>query len=199
MAESGKVQNTKQIIIEKAAELIHTKGFRETSINDIINSLGLTKGAFFYYFANKKELGYAIIEYWRVTLYDRWVKPLESSQDALTDLYALPHRIYSGFSSEDIAMGCPLANLATELSPVDEDFKERILGIYNMMEKGAADAIRRGKEDGKIRADVDEVRLARLYVDLNAGLRSVAKNTCDKERLLGSLELFRDYLETLRS
>jgi len=199
MAKSGEAQNTKQVIIEKAAELIHTKGFRETSINDIINSLGLTKGAFFYYFSNKKELGYAIIEYWRVTLYDRWVKPLESSQDALTDLYALPYRIYSGFSSEDIAMGCPLANLATELSPVDDDFKERILGIYNMMEKSAADAVRRGKEEGKIRADVDEIGLARFYVDLNAGLRSVAKNTCDKERLLGSLELFRNYLDTLRS
>jgi AcrR family transcriptional regulator len=199
MAKDEADHNTKQIIIEKAAELIHTKGFRETSINDIIHSLGLTKGAFFYYFANKKELGYAIIEFWRVALYDRWVKPLELSRDALTDLYALPHRIYSGFSSEDIAMGCPLANLATELSPVDDDFKERILGIYNMMEKGAADAIRRGKEEGKIRANVDEIGLARLYVDLNAGLRSVAKNTCDKERLLGSLELFRDYLETLRS
>ena len=199
MVKNEKAQNTRQIIIEKAAELIHTKGFRETSINDIINSLGLTKGAFFYHFANKKELGYAIIEYWRVALHDKWVKPLESSRDALTDLYALPYRIYSGFSSEDIARGCPLANLATELSPVDDDFKERILGIYNMMEKGAADAIRRGKAEGKIRADVDEVGLARLYVDLNAGLRSVAKNTCDKDRLLGSLELFRDYLETLRS
>jgi AcrR family transcriptional regulator len=199
MAKSVKAQDTRQAIIETAAELIHTKGFRETSINDIINSLGLTKGAFFYYFSNKKELGYAIIEYWRVKLHDRWVKPLEASQDALTDLYSLPHRIYSEFSTEDIAMGCPLANLATELSPVDDDFKARILGIYNMMENGAADAIRRGKLAGKIRADVDEMRLARLYVDLNAGLRSVAKNTCDKDRLLGSLDLFRDYLEILRS
>ena len=199
MKKKEQAEQTRKAIIETAADITHINGFRTTSINEIIEQLNLTKGAFFHHFKNKKELGLAIIENWHRVLHERWVKPLEESTDPLTDLYWVPYEIYSNYSVEDLAKGCPLANLATELSPIDDDYREKILGIYMMLEKSVADTVTRGQKAGIIDPEVDPLRLARFYEDLMAGTRSVSKNTLDKGRPLGTLELFRDYLESLRA
>ncbi len=198
MGKKEQARRTKAVIVEAAADLIQINGFRATSINEIVDHVGMTKGAFFHHFKNKKELGYAIIDYWRDTLHAKWVKPLEGSTDPLTDLHGVPHEVYSGYTIEDIAKGCPLANLATELSPIDDDFRERIQAIYEMLEKGVSDTIIRGQDEGTVSLDADSVLLARFYEDLMAGTRSVSKNTLDRDRMIGTLELFRQMLETYR-
>lgn len=198
MKKKEQSAKTRKAIVETAVDLIHVNGFRTTSVNEIIDQIGMTKGAFFHHFKSKKELGFAIIDYWHNILYEKWVKPMEDSADPLTDLYELPYSIYSDYTLEDIAKGCPLANLSTELSPIDDDFRERIQAIYEMMEKGASDAIIRGQINGTVSNEADPVLLARFYEDLMAGTRSVSKNTLDTGRMMGTLEVFRELLESYR-
>lgn len=46
----------KEKITEQSIRLFEKKGFSETSIQDIVDSLGVTKGTFYYYFSSKEEL-----------------------------------------------------------------------------------------------------------------------------------------------
>ncbi|WP_042454215.1 TetR/AcrR family transcriptional regulator [Neobacillus dielmonensis] len=46
----------KEKIIGQSIRLFEKKGFSETSIQDIVDSLGVTKGTFYYYFSSKEEL-----------------------------------------------------------------------------------------------------------------------------------------------
>ncbi|HZG70915.1 MAG TPA: TetR/AcrR family transcriptional regulator [Chondromyces sp.] len=46
----------KETIVEQSIELFATKGFKETSIQDIMDALNVTKGTFYYYFKSKEEL-----------------------------------------------------------------------------------------------------------------------------------------------
>lgn len=46
----------KEKITEYSIKLFEKKGFSETSIQDIVDSIGVTKGSFYYYFSSKEEL-----------------------------------------------------------------------------------------------------------------------------------------------
>jgi len=46
----------KEKITEEAIRLFEKKGFSETSIQDIVDAIGVTKGTFYYYFSSKEEL-----------------------------------------------------------------------------------------------------------------------------------------------
>ena len=56
-----KAEGTRRNILEKAFELIYERGYQNTSIDDILATTGVTKGAFYYHFQNKDEMGLAII------------------------------------------------------------------------------------------------------------------------------------------
>lgn len=46
----------KEKIIQESILLFEKKGFSETSIQDIVEALGVTKGTFYYYFSSKEQL-----------------------------------------------------------------------------------------------------------------------------------------------
>lgn len=60
MASKG--AKTRERILTESKEIILKRGFSGTSIEDILQATGLTKGAFFYHFKSKHELAHALIE-----------------------------------------------------------------------------------------------------------------------------------------
>ena len=46
----------KEKIIRESIELFDEKGFIETSIQDIVGNIGVTKGTFYYYYESKQDL-----------------------------------------------------------------------------------------------------------------------------------------------
>ncbi|MDQ0269778.1 TetR/AcrR family transcriptional regulator [Cytobacillus purgationiresistens] len=46
----------KQKILKESIDLFDAKGFKETSIQDIVDKIGVTKGTFYYYFDSKQEV-----------------------------------------------------------------------------------------------------------------------------------------------
>jgi TetR/AcrR family transcriptional regulator, transcriptional repressor for nem operon len=57
----SKAATTRLGILQKAFDLIYQRGFQATSIDDILATTQVTKGAFFYHFKNKEEMGLALI------------------------------------------------------------------------------------------------------------------------------------------
>lgn len=59
MATKGEI--TKQKIIEDATRLFHRKGFGATSVNDLLNATGVTKGSLYFHYQDKEALGIAVL------------------------------------------------------------------------------------------------------------------------------------------
>src|SRR4051812_21757532 len=59
----SKAERTRQFIVEKTASIFNSKGYSGTSLNDLVDATGLTKGAIYGNFENKDEVALAAFEY----------------------------------------------------------------------------------------------------------------------------------------
>src|SRR5262249_17312039 len=140
-------------LLEAGFREIHRQGFQPASLDVIVDGAGVTKGALYHHFTSKQALGYAVVdEVLAHLLHEHWLGPIEHAADPPDVLIAT---IRKASRSDAVGLGCPLNNLAQEMSGVDEGFQQRIAALYRRWEAGVARALRRGQTQGRVRGDVD--------------------------------------------
>jgi TetR/AcrR family transcriptional repressor of nem operon len=190
---------TRTVILESALREIHRKGFGAASLRDILAETGLTKGAFYHHFANKQAIGYAALELLEEMVKTAWLSPLEKSGDVVTCLQDLLRSAAAALTDEDIILGCPVNNLAQELSMADEGLRQRLVSIYDQWRRGIADALRRGQAAGIVGRNIDPLSTANFFVAAVSGARGLAKAMRNREILEGCADSLNHYLEGLRA
>src|SRR5713101_968127 len=179
MATQRNPDLTRQTLLQAAFQEIYRSGFQAASLDNILSKVGVTKGALYHHFGSKQELGYAVVdELIREHVLNRWVRSLEKAENPIDGLLAIlrskePH---PGF---DQRLGCPLNNLAQEMSPLDEGFRKRLEGVFREWREGIAKALRRGQEEGQVRSEVDPLEAADFFIAALEGSMSLAKNAQD--------------------
>jgi TetR/AcrR family transcriptional regulator, transcriptional repressor for nem operon len=193
-------ENTRGKILEAAFDEFYKNGFQGGSINRIVHRAGATKGALFHHFRGKNDLGYSVVrEIIHPHLKQQWSDPLANSSDPITDL----KRIFRQCAKREIANGglvngCPLNNLAQEMSPLDEKFRKSLEQIYVAWRETVAAAFARGIKAGKVRKDVSPRKVAAFIVAAQAGMAGTAKNAQDEALLLQTGQALFDYLDSLK-
>jgi TetR/AcrR family transcriptional repressor of nem operon len=94
--------------------------------------------------------------------------------------------------------GCPLNNLAQEMSPLDERFRQILDKIYGAWRGSLAAAFARGVKAGKVRKGVSPNKVAAFIVAAQTGMIGTAKNAQDESLLVQTGEALCDYLDSLR-
>jgi TetR/AcrR family transcriptional repressor of nem operon len=97
-----------------------------------------------------------------------------------------------------VEFGCPLNNLAQEMSPLDRRFRQEIEAICREWRSGLATALERGKAEGSVRSDVDSAAVAAFLVASIEGSYGLAKGTKDGGILRDNFGMLEYYLEKLR-
>lgn len=184
---------TRQRILEAAFAEIHRHGFQAASLSKILGDTGLTKGALYHHFPDKKALGLAVVdEIIAGYLDDALFAPLRDAQrpgQALLDVIA-------GRQSTDearIHLGCPLNNLMQEMSPIDEDFRAHLSVVLARWQTSIQSALTKAREAGDLRPGVDCRSAALFIVSAWEGCTGVAKNMQSPEAYrscMGQLHAF---------
>jgi TetR/AcrR family transcriptional repressor of nem operon len=190
---------TRQRIIGAAFREFYHNSFQGGSINDIIAAAGVTKGALFHHFPTKQALGYAVVdELIAPLLAQRWLAPLEGTADPIADL----KHTFRKYVKEDIedgtwVHGCPLNNLAQEMSPLDEGFRSRIDALYILWRKGFAAALAQGVENGSVRRSIAPKSVAAMLVAGQMGIWGSGKSG-NKSVMMQANEALCDYLDSMK-
>jgi len=173
-------ERTRQVLLQAAFREVYRTGFQSAGLDTILAATGMTKGALYHHFGSKEALGYAIVEEIVATFpRDRWLLPLEQSKDKdpidalIRVVKAIPTR------PKDIKGGCPLVNLAQEMSPLDEQFRKRLERIFNDWREGIATVLRRGQSEGTVRRDLVPEETASFLIAMVEGYEVLAKNAQD--------------------
>jgi AcrR family transcriptional regulator len=200
MKDAHPAETTRERLLQTAFQEFYRYGFQGGSLNRIVEESGLTKGALFHHFASKQELGYAVVEeVIRPRFEAIWIEPLERSEDPLEDTRRLLLRLADqGVAGYSLIQGCPLNNLAQEMSPLDEEFRQRLEKIYAAWRSAFEHALTRGIAAGRVRKDVASGKVAAFLVAALTGILSTAKNAQNEQLLRQAGDAVLDYLDGLR-
>ena len=192
---------TRQKILGSAFHEVYVRGFQAASLDRILADAGVTKGALYHHFPDKASLGYAIVDdVIRGHLLARWLGPLEDpGEDPLAALQRAFRLRAKEVQPHEVELGCPLNNLAQEMSPLDEEFRARIEAVFDQWRAGFAKIIESAKVRGIVRAEVDAEQLAAFLVAAAEGSFGVAKNARSLEMFRSNMEMLAEYLDTLRA
>jgi TetR/AcrR family transcriptional regulator, transcriptional repressor for nem operon len=173
-------ERTREHLLQAGYREVYRSGFQSASIDSILAATNVTKGALYYHFESKEALGYAIVDEVVAKLpRDRWLLPLQQSKDKdpidalIGVVQAIPTR------PRDIKGGCPLVNLAQEMSQLDEQFRKRLQTIFHAWQEGIASVLRRGQSQGTVRRDLVPEETASFLIAMVEGHEVLAKNSQD--------------------
>jgi AcrR family transcriptional regulator len=190
-------ERTRQRLLRAASREIYRTGFQSASLDTILSSAGVTKGALYHHFENKEALGYAVVEEVISRNVRRtWVQPLRSVKDPIDALIGIVRDI--PVRPENVCGGCELNNLAQEMSPLDAGFRKRLEVIFDAWREAAASVLRQGQLHGSVRRDVEPTDAAALLIAMVEGYGSLAKNAQDPKVIKAGIKNIVGWLRSLR-
>ena len=179
---------------------VRQNGFQGSSLNHIVEVAGTTKGAALL--SLPRQAGVRLCRGRggdRSPLAQRWLDAIEDSDDAITDLKrAFRHFVKADINSGSFLQGCPLNNLAQEMSPLDEGFRKRIDRLYARWRKRYAAALGAGMKTGKVRKDIVPQQVAALVIAAQMGIWGTGKSSRNPQLMTQAGEAVCGYLDSLR-
>jgi AcrR family transcriptional regulator len=190
-------ERTRTRLLQAASREIYRAGFQSASLDTILASAGVTKGALYYHFKSKEALGYAVVEeVIAPDVHGKWVRPFRSVKDPIDALIGAVQRI--PVRPEDVRGGCQLNNLAQEMSPLDARFRKRLAIIFDAWREAVASVLREGQAQASVRRDVQPTDAAGLLIAMVEGYGSLAKNAQDPKVIKAGIRNIVAWLRTLR-
>ena len=191
---------TRDKLLKAAFEEIYRRGFQAASLDTILARAKVTKGALYHHFPDKAALGYAVVdEVVRGLLLERWLGVVERfAGDPLTALQRTLQYRASNPGPHEIELGCPLNNLAQEMSAIDERFRRAVNAIFDAWREGFARTLERGQAEGTVRRDVNARQVATFVVAAIEGSTSLAKSAQSAAIQRSNLTVLSEFLDGLR-
>jgi TetR/AcrR family transcriptional repressor of nem operon len=194
-----KAETTRLTILQKAFELIYVKGYQTTSVDDILATTQVTKGAFYYHFKNKDEMGLAIInEILKPTMDAAFIAPLQSQENPLEIIYGMMHHLLLENHFLKPEFGCPASNLTQEMAPWNINFSHALNGLTKQWEETINQVLENGKGNGFVRRDVDSNQVTIMIMSGYWGVRNLGKLDGGNQSYVSYLKELKRYLDHLK-
>lgn len=184
---STKAERTTAYIIEVVAPVFNKQGYIGTSMSDLTEATGLTKGAIYGNFENKEALALSAYEYNSKCLLAKIDKVLDTEGNALDKVFALTdfYKSYDTFT-QDMG-GCPILNTG-----VDAQGNNRLLAAANReaikeIEGKIALVLENGVNNNELKLPVTPLQFAKQLFTIIQGAVAMSTMTRDRKYLINSI------------
>lgn len=194
-----KSEATRLNILQKAFELIYVNGYQTTSVDEIIATTQVTKGAFYYHFKTKDEMGLAIINELMIPNFkNTFIEPFQNVVNPLDAIYELMYNLLIENENLKVEYGCPASNFTQEMAPWNIEFTKALNHLSHQWENTMIDSIEKGKETGIVKAGVNAKEVAVFVLSGYWGVRNLGKLENSKSVYLIYLKGLTSYFDTLK-
>lgn len=188
---------TKEKLLDAAQALFRLRGYAETTVDDICDRAGTTKGAFFHHFEGKDDVALSALDRFTARRLSVVNESLGSAVDPVERLFAHVEQVIAVSSGRKRPAGCLLGIFALELGLLRGEYRaacKRYLGTWQRAVAAMIqDALRAtGRDSGPSARD-----LAAYFISVFEGSMIVFRATGDRGIYARNLGLFRDHLRLL--
>jgi TetR/AcrR family transcriptional repressor of nem operon len=195
----GFMTSTREHILDAAGRLIHLRGFHNTSVDDILRESGVGKGNLYYYFKSKDELGYAALDRTLGRIQDVLLeKVFADGFDPWAQLNRFLDFPAERARREGCVGGCPLGNLALEMSDVHEGFRTRLSQAFGQVRSKIQQALERARTEGTLRTGTDTERLAHFIIAGFEGAFMLGKLHRDADLIVNVVDELKEHVAQYR-
>ncbi|MCM4172958.1 TetR/AcrR family transcriptional regulator [Arenibacter sp. TNZ] len=184
---STKAERTTAYIIETVAPIFNKLGYVGTSMSDLTEATGLTKGAIYGNFENKDSLALAAFEYNSKKLLTEIDEKLNSNGTSLEKLFVLTnfYRHYDTFV-EDLG-GCPILNVGIDANHNNKQLLAATREIIKTIEGKIALVLENGSNNNELKLPVTPLQFSKQLFTMIQGAVSMATITGDRKYLLNTI------------
>lgn len=193
----SKAEKTRQFIIEQTAPIFNKKGYAGTSMADLTEATGLTKGAIYGNFENKDAVALAAFQYNMEVIYRGIGKVLETRTTQLEKLQAFPDFYRSTDPKALMEYGCPIANTATEADDTHPSLRQAVNEAIEKWDTSIQKLVKKGIEAGEIKSSADPASISSLMMSLIEGGVLLTKSTGNSLYLKRSLDQADQLLQSI--
>lgn len=173
----SKAERTRQFIIEKTAPIFNTKGYAGTSIADLTDATGLTKGSIYGNFENKDEVALAAFDY-NLGQVQRIIRTEIDKQTTVREKLLVFVRVYDNFLEYPFPPGgCPILNTAIEADDTHPLLRKKAADAITTWQQRIMLLITEGIENQEFRSDVNPEQVALTIIAMIEGAIMITKLT----------------------
>ncbi|GAA3611696.1 TetR/AcrR family transcriptional regulator [Flavivirga amylovorans] len=156
-----KAELTSQYILEIVAPIFNKNGYAATSLSDVTNATGLTKGAIYGNFKNKEDLAIAAFKFTVKNMMKRITDHLSNSNSPIEKLYLITdfYRNYYDYSKE--LGGCPILNIGVDANNQNTLLLQKVKEVIERIQDQVATLIEDGIEAGEISSEINALYFAK--------------------------------------
>ena len=177
------------LILKKAMELFWKKGFYATSIQDLVDHLGISRSSIYDTYGGKHQLFLKAFQLYRTTFVTAFSNFLDEQADIKEGLKKVFEMAIIESVTDVDHKGCFVVNATTELIPGDKTIEGIIEKNKETVTHLFYDFLQKGQKGGVISKDKDLWAMANLYFTLYNGIKVVSKVKPNPEDLRKSIDI----------
>jgi len=182
------LMDSKDKILHVAFSLFIQKGYRDVSLREIVNEVGLTKGAFYHYFKGKEQLFTEVVDHFFLGMSDTIYAQLPKTHlktfmtKYVEKLLEQIHHISKDALKKENTISLSYYYLAFDALRILPDFDTKIHEVFHREERAWIEVIDSAKASGEIVSSIDTRHLAILFISAidGLGMHVILENRLDQ-------------------
>ena len=181
-------------------ELFYAKGYYNTSVDDILKKLELSKGAFYYHFDSKEDFFVQIIQNLLARkVYSSLIEPIEGHENPLTLITNCFDEAMETAVHNEMDFGCILSNFLTEFNGKNEVIMYHLNEITTVWEVNLISALQKGKFNGYLDRHVDCEAVATFLMSSYFGVRTLMTGLSPSAKKYRFMTQLRQYFKSIEA
>lgn len=164
-------------LLEKGMEILWSKGYNATSVNDIVQAADVPKGSFYFYFDSKEDFAVKALDTYFAKNYLPAKEILDdtsrSPKQRLLDFYEFRCAVLK--NELECKMGCLACNLGTEMAEHSEKIRSAIVAKEDKIRNEIAQVVHEAQINGEMDNDLEPRDIVAFFEDAGKGAMTTMK------------------------